>query len=256
MAAQLGSQAVERASALLALIVESGTPRSFTSLVDELGLAKSTTSRLLQALERSRLVQRDRAGAFRPGALFSVYAARPSALHDIAELARVTMEHIGEICHETVNLAVPRGSQLVQISQVDGRYRVGSTDWVGVDVPAHCTALGKVLYAFGALPLPRGGLERPTAHSPVDRAQLEHMLVEVRRRGWAASLDELEVGLSAVGAPVRSVDGSVVAAISVSGPTTRINEHGITRLGDMLVAELRGLSALLGHQPGRKEGVA
>ena len=148
------------------------------------------------------------------------------------------------------------GPETVQISQIDGRYRVGSTDWVGVDVPAHCTALGKVLYAFGALPVPRGSLERPTAHSPVDRAQLEHMLVEIRRRGWAASLDELEVGLSAVGAPVRSVDGSVVAAISVSGPTTRINEHGITKLGDMLVAELRGLSALLGHQPGRKEGVA
>ena len=68
MAQQTGSQAVDRASALLTLVVESGAPRTFTSLVDELGLAKSTTSRLLQALERSRLVQRDRAGAFRPGA--------------------------------------------------------------------------------------------------------------------------------------------------------------------------------------------
>ena len=67
MATQTGSQAVERASALLGLIVESGAPRTFSSLVDELGLAKSTTSRLLQALERSRLVHRDRAGAFRPG---------------------------------------------------------------------------------------------------------------------------------------------------------------------------------------------
>ena len=71
MATQVGSQAVDRASALLTLVVESGGPRTFTSLVDELGLAKSTTSRLLQALERSRLIQRDHAGAFRPGALFS-----------------------------------------------------------------------------------------------------------------------------------------------------------------------------------------
>ncbi|MGE0029424.1 MAG: IclR family transcriptional regulator C-terminal domain-containing protein, partial [Thermoleophilia bacterium] len=94
-----------------------------------------------------------------------------------------------------------------------------------------------------------------TAHSPMDRAQLDHMLVEVRRRGWAASLDELEVGLAAVGAPVRAVDGGVVAAISVSGPTNRINDLGITKLGDLLVTELRGLAALLGHQP-RKEGVA
>jgi len=181
---------------------------------------------------------------------------RPSALHDLSELARPTMEHLSELSRETVNLAVPRGGALVQIDQVDSRYLVGATNWVGVDLPAHCTALGKVLYAYGALPLPHGHLERRTAHSPVDRAQLDHALVEVRRRGWAASLDELELGLTAVGAPVRTVDGTVVAAVSVSGPTSRINDYGITQLGDLLVAELRGLSALLGHQPARKEGSA
>ncbi len=77
--------------------------------------------------------------------------------------------------------------------------------------------------------------------------------MEVRRRGWAVSLDELEVGLAAVAAPVRAVDGAVVAAISVSGPTARINDRGITALGDLLVAETRGLSTQLGHHPG-KEG--
>jgi DNA-binding IclR family transcriptional regulator len=166
------------------------------------------------------------------------------------------MEHLSAQSRETVNLAMARGGQLVVIDQVDSRYLIGATNWVGVDVPAHCTALGKVLYAYGALALPPGHLERRTAHSPVDRAQFEHALVEVRRRGWAASLDELELGLTAVGAPVRSVDGAVVAAVSVSGPTNRINDFGITRLGDLLVAELRGLSALLGHQPGRKGGSA
>jgi DNA-binding IclR family transcriptional regulator len=255
MATQVGSQAVDRASALLALVVESGTPRTFTSLVDELGLAKSTTSRLLQALERSRLLQRDQAGAFRPGALFSLYAARPSAVHDLAELARPTLERLSELTEETVNLAVPRGSEVVDIAQVDSRYLLGAVNWVGVDVPAHCTALGKVLYAYGALALPPGNLERRTPHSPVDRAQLDHALVEVRRRGWAASLDELEVGLSAVAVPVRAVDGVVVAAVCVSGPTTRINDRGITALGEVLVAEVRNLATQLGHRTAQ-DGVA
>jgi IclR family acetate operon transcriptional repressor len=219
-------------------------------------LAKSTTSRLLQALERSRLVHRDRAGAFRPGALFVLHAARPSALRDLSELARPTMERLSELSRETVNLAVPRGNQVVQIDQVDSRYLIGATSWVGVDVPAHCTALGKVLYAFGALPVPQGHLERRTAHSPVDRAQFEHALVEVRRRGWAASLDELELGLTAVGAPVRTVDGTVIAAVSVSGPTNRTTASGHPPLGDLGGAELRGLSALLGHQPAEKKGSA
>jgi IclR family transcriptional regulator, acetate operon repressor len=248
MTPPVGSQAVDRASALLALVVESGEPRTFTSLVNELGLAKSTTSRLLHALERSRLLQRDQNGAFRPGALFSLYAARPNALHDLVELARPTLRRIGERSEETVNLSVPRGREVVQIAQIDSRYLLGSTNWVGVDVPAHCTALGKALYAFGALPLPPGPLEGRTPHSPVDREQLEQTLAEVRARGWAVSLDELEVGLGAVAAPVRAGDGTVVAAVSVSGPTTRITEHGIVRLGALLVHELRGLSAQLGRQ--------
>ena len=103
-------------------------------------------------------------------------------------------------------------------------------------MPAHCTALGKVLAAYGVLPLPPGNLERRTPHSPVDRAQFDHALVEVRRRGWAASLDELELGLAAVGAPVRAVDGTVIAAVSISGPTGRINDYGITKIGDLLVS--------------------
>jgi IclR family transcriptional regulator, acetate operon repressor len=246
------TRAVDRANALLTLVVESG-PRTFTSLVDELGLAKSTTSRLLQALERSRMVQRDRSGAFRPGPLFTLYAARPNALHDLAELARPTLERLSELSGETVNLSVPRGAELVQIAQVDSRYVVGAMNWVGVDVPAHCTAAGKVLLAFRALELAAGELERRTAHSAVDRAHLDHVLVEVRRRGWAVSMDELEIGLAAVAAPLRAVDGAVVAAIAVSGPTPRINDRGITALGDLLVTETRRLSAHLGHNPA-KEG--
>jgi IclR family transcriptional regulator, acetate operon repressor len=141
----------------------------------------------------------------------------------------------------------------VQIAQVDSRYVVGATNWVGVDVPSHCTAAGKVLVAFRALELASGDLERRTAHSAVDRAHLDHVLVEVRRRGWAVSMDELEIGLAAVAAPLHAVDGAVVAAIAVSGPTSRINDRGITALGDLLVAETRRLSAHLGHNPA-KEG--
>ncbi len=255
MPTQLGSQAVDRASALLALVVESGAPRTFTSLVDELGLAKSTTSRLLQALERSRLVQRDQTGAFRPGALFSLYAARPSALHDLVELARPTLDRLGELSEETVNLAVPRGSEVVQIAQVDSRYLLGATNWVGVDVPAHCTALGKVLLRLRGAGAAAGAAG--AAHPALPRRPRARWTTRSSRCAGAAGPSRWtswRSGSAAVAAPVRAVDGAVVAAISVSGPTTRINDRGITALGDLLVAETRGLSAQLGHHPG-KEGI-
>jgi IclR family acetate operon transcriptional repressor len=253
-----GSQAVDRAAALLAAIVESPRPRSFTSLVDELGLAKSTTSRLLQALERNRLVHRDRAGCFRPGALFSSYAAREQTVRDLVELARPMLERLAEETGETINFSIPRGDGIIQVAQLDSRYLLGATNWVGVEVPPHCSALGKVFYAFGRLRLPTGPLERRTAATISSVERLERELVEVRRRGWAVAWEELEVGLVAIAAPIRTADG-VVGAVSVSAPTARLPRSRVPAVAALLTAQAGEISTQLGYpgtgRPGR-EGTA
>jgi IclR family acetate operon transcriptional repressor len=251
---QTGTQAIDRAAELLALVVDADSAQTFTSLVDETGLARSTTSRLLQALERHRLVQRDREGAFRPGPLFALYAARHAAVADLVELSAAVLERLGEATGETVNLAVPRGDAVVQVAQVDSTFLLGATNWVGVDVPAHCSALGKVFLAYGTIELPSGPLERRTPWTITTRAALERDLTQVVRHEFAVAREELEPGLVAIAAPVRARDGSVVASVSVSGPTTRINDQ-IEQIGKLLVTETRVLSGLLGYQP-RKEGAA
>jgi len=247
LAPQTGTQAVDRAAELLALVVEAAAPRSFTALVEQTGLAKSTVSRLLQALERHRLVQRDRSGAFRPGAVFALYAVRHGGRSDLVELATPVLERVGAETGETVNLAVPRGDVVVQIAQVDSAYLLGTTNWVGVSVPAHCSALGKVFYAYGTMPLPPGPLERRTPQTITDRAEFQQELGTVLRRGYAVAREELEPGLVAVASPVRSRDGSVVAAISVSGPTARMTEPVTDDIGAGLVTAALALSAMLGH---------
>ncbi|MFN8079038.1 MAG: IclR family transcriptional regulator [Kineosporiaceae bacterium] len=249
-----GSQAVDRAAALLDLIVAAGEPRSFTSLVEELGLAKSTTSRLLQALERNRLVQRDRDGLFRPGALFALYAARHNAVHDLAELAQPALDRLAAATGETANFAVPRGDVVVQVSQADGRYLLGATSWVDVEVPPHCSALGKIFYAFGRMALPEGPLEARTSATIVTRAGLESDVAVTRRRGWAIAAEELEVGLVAVAAPVRGPDGTVVGAVSVSGPTARIPAERLPVLGALVAEQALSVSTQLGFT--RKVGAA
>src|SRR5262245_61927180 len=110
---QTGTQAVDRAAELLAQVVGAPGPRTFTSLVDATGYAKSTVSRLLQALERHRLVQRDRTGAFRAGAVFALYAVQHSTGGDLIELATPTMDRVAAKTGETVNLAIPRGDVVV-----------------------------------------------------------------------------------------------------------------------------------------------
>ncbi|MGH3735722.1 MAG: IclR family transcriptional regulator [Micromonosporaceae bacterium] len=262
MVVPTGTQAIDRAAMLLTLVAQSDEPRSFTSLVEELELAKSTTSRLLQALERHHLVRRDSDGAFCPGALFTQFAARHDPADDLVRIAEPALQRLGEAVGETINLSVPRGGAVVQVAQVDSTYRLGAANWMGVDTPPHCTAIGKIFYAYGTLPLPAGRLERRTASTLATRRALEQDLEAVSRRGYALTRDELEPGLAAIAAPIRHRDGSVVAAVSVSGPTARTDER-LEHIAKLLVTECGAISTQLRQAShGRaaatdtKEGVA
>ena len=253
-----GTQAVDRAVDLVARVVRADGGVSFTTLCERSGLARSTTSRLLTALERGGLLLRDVDGDFLPGPLFERYAARRD--HDalLAEAARPELLALAERTRETINLAVPRGGTVVQVDQVDSDYLLGSRDWVGVSVPAHTSALGKVCYAWGGLALPQGDLARPTP-ATLTASALARALPEIRARGWASTVDELEPGLTGVAAPVL-VDGALVAALGVSGPTSRL-AGVLTATGSVVADHARVLSARL-HTTGprgagsRKDGAA
>ncbi len=198
-----GTQAVDRAAQLLIEVARHRDPVSFAELTAASGLAKSTTSRLLTALERNGLVRRDVTGRFSPGEVFVSYAWRGGAEADLVSVAQPVLTQLGEDTGETVNLGVPRDGGLVeQIAQVDSTYLIGGTNWVGLAVPLHCAALGKVLLAFGAAELPKGRLEQRTERTITSRPVLAAELAAVRERGYAVTVEELEPGLVAVAAPV------------------------------------------------------
>ena len=282
MTSPTGTQAVDRAAQLLIEVARHRDPVSFTELTASSGLAKSTTSRLLTALERNGLVRRDESGRFSPGEVFLSYAWRGGAEADLVSVAQPTLALLGEQTGETVNLGVPRdGGMVEQIAQVDSRYLIGGTNWVGLAVPLHCAALGKVLLAFAAAELPKGRLEQRTERTITSRAALAAELVAVRERGYAVTIEELEPGLVAVAAPIfvggtavggtavggtavggtavcdTVADGPVaVAALSVSGPASRLATGGqLPAAAAACMAAARSLSALLGHNvrtPGRR----
>jgi len=243
-----GTQAVDRAAQLLVEVARNRGPVSFAELAATSGLAKSTTSRLLMALERNGLIRRDLAGRFSPGEVFLSYAWRGGAEADLVSIAQPVLAELGEQTGETVNLGVPRDGGLVeQIAQVDSRYLIGGTNWVGLTVPLHCAALGKVLLAFGAAELPPGRLERRTSRTITSRTALAVELAAVRERGYAVTVEELEPGLVAVAAPVLADGTAVVAALSVSGPSSRLAGGQLTAAAEHCMARARALSALLGH---------
>jgi DNA-binding IclR family transcriptional regulator len=162
----------------------------------------------------------------------------------VARLAEPILRSVSAETSETVNLGIPRGETVVQIAQVDSTYVLGARDWLRITVPAHCSALGKVLYAFGALPMPRGRLEQLTPHSLGTAEALERDVAEIRRRGYALTREELEIGLNAAAVPVRGSDGEVIAALGVSGPSARLGTN-LDEVGTLLMKHGDDLSHLL-----------
>jgi IclR family acetate operon transcriptional repressor len=239
-----GTQSIDRAAEILSLVVKADDPISYTEVVDATELARSTVSRLLSALERNGLVERDADGLYRGGSLFATYATRFDRVENLVSAADPTLQRLSEETGETVNLAVPGPKGVVQVAQVDSTFVLGAKNWADVDVPPHCSALGKVMYAFDVIPLPTGRLERRTDRTLGSRKELTDNLAEVREHGFAIVHEEFEVGLDALAAPVFGTDDAVVAAVGISGPTMRIAEHH-DRLGALLIDEAGLLSRTL-----------
>jgi DNA-binding IclR family transcriptional regulator len=249
-----GTQVIDRGAQLLTLVLESEGPRGLTELAADAGLPKSTASRLLGALERHGLVaQQGERGRFRPGPTLVRFASRGGAGRNLVELAQRPMAALAEATGETINLAIPGPAGVEHLAQVESRHYLSTSQWVGRHVPYHCSANGKVLLAYGAASsAPGGTLEPLTSRTIVDPARLESELESVRREGFASATDELELGLSAVAAPVHDEGGRVVAALSVSGPTLRLTPRRIGELRPIVIKQARALSKQLGHRP---EGV-
>ncbi|MBF8185336.1 IclR family transcriptional regulator [Nonomuraea sp. K274] len=237
-------QSVDRAIAILEILAREGATR-VTDLATELDVHKSTASRLLAALEQGRLVEQsgDR-GRYRLGFGVVRLAGAATAQLDLArESSEVCRRLAGEI-GETVNVAVPQAGDAVNITQVRGPSAISGHNWVGQGTPAHATSSGKVLLAFGALPLP-AELERYTPRTITTEAGLG--LDEIRERGWATTVEELEVGLTAVAAPIRGNDGSVTAAVSASGPSYRLTRQRLPEVGELLAEGAREISRRIGY---------
>lgn len=237
-----GTQAVDRATSLLIAILNSPEPPLLSELSRQLGLPKSTTSRILGALERQGLVRRDRNSAYLGGEVLLRYASTQN--QDAALIARMrpVLESLAAKTSESVNLAVPGSDDLKLIDQVDGKHLLGATNWIGRNVPYHASALGKVLLAFGAASIPAGTLQTKTTRTITTRSMLNGELEKVRKAGFAIIDNELEDGLVAVAAPVFNHDGTAIAAISISGPDARISRNQLNKFGELIVKELKNNS--------------
>lgn len=241
-----GTQAIDRAADLLQRVIDAPHAPTLTELVAATGLAKGTTSRILSALERAGLVQRTGRSGYEPGAVLNSFAIRGGAYAALIAQVTPAMTEVAQETGETVTLAVAAPRGLNSIAQVDGSYLLGARAWIGQLVPLHASAGGKVLLAHGAAPVPEA-LDRLTDLTVTDRATFERDLRTVRERGYAVIRGELEPGLVAISVPVRA-GGTVVAALSITGPAERLTQDAESRLAASMTRALRTHCLDLDHE--------
>jgi DNA-binding IclR family transcriptional regulator len=254
---QTGTQAIERAFALLRSFTDARREWTLASLSRAHALTKPTTLRLLGVLEREGMVQRaEPGGSYRlgPSAIeFGALAQRatnlPAAAHpELVQLARVT--------GETASLEVLVGAQIMVLDEVRGRLRGSASEFIGARWPAHAAATGKVLLAAareeGSHPWARfvaGGarrLPRLTERTITSFSRLERKLTTATRTGYATAVEELDLGYAALGAPVRDHTGRVIAAICLGGPVTRLSTARLPALARRVMVAAQKVSRQLG----------
>ncbi len=245
-------KSVDRAVSVMELLSRRGWS-GVTEVARELDFHKSTAYRLLTTLRDRGLVEQDAATEkYRLGFGLVLLARAVNADLDILRCARPVCERLSEHTRETVTIAVLEDDDAVVIHQSVSRASALSVDWTGRHTPLHATAAGKIFLLYmpedQRLRILEGPLERFTENTIVDPASLIDHTRKIRDEGYGYTLEELETGLNAVGAPIRRADGAVVGAVSVSGPAFRLPPDAFPEIGELSTRAATEISQCLGFQ--------
>ena len=248
-----GVQSVDRAISVLEILARQGEA-GVSEVAAELDVHKSTAFRLLGALEARGLVEQatDR-GKYTLGFGLIPLAGAVSGRLDVTRQGREACERLAQEFGETVNIAVLQDRWAVNVHQARGPSTVLSYNWIGKITPLHCTSSGKALIAWldpaELGPLLKDALDAPerfTDRTLGDRTAIDAELEQVRRQGYAIVVEEYEIGLNAVAAPIRDQTGGVAAALSLAGPSYRLPPERLADLAPTVVAAAEEVGRRMG----------
>jgi IclR family KDG regulon transcriptional repressor len=248
----LGS--VRNAARVLRAFTHADQELGVAELSRRLGLSKSTTHRLVATLEHERLLEQDqRTGKYRLGLALYELGTTVTEHVDLHQAALPVLTTLRHATGEMVHVAVLDGVEVVYVERLESHHMLPVFRRVGHRLPAHWTSSGKVLLAA----LPRAEQERRlqgavldarTSHTITDPKALLAELAEVATRGWASNLQEGELGVSSVGAPIRGADGAVIAAVTVVGSSERVNDQTLRRYRNAVIEAAAVISRRLGYR--------
>ncbi|GJM76174.1 IclR family transcriptional regulator [Paenibacillus macerans] len=242
---KLTVRAVERALDILMCFTK-GSDLGLTEIAGEIGLHKSTVHRLMTTLEERGFVVRDPATEkYRLGLKIWELSAHLSHNDDPAVLLLPLMERLRDRLGETVSLYLRDGNDRLRIQAVQSNQAIRRVAQVGARLPLYVGASSKVLVAYSDEPVTRAVLDSPDWPAGLDPAAYVSQLRQVRERGYATSYEEREPGVSAVAAPIFDRGGKIAAALSVSGPVSRLTPERLEEYGPVLIEAAREMGMMI-----------
>jgi len=249
-------QAVERALLILETLAEAAAPITITEIAQKTNLTLGTTHRLLYTMMQKGFVEQNNENSkYRLGIKAFQIGNAAAYAKDLRSVARPVMEDLQQIYNETVNLATLDGTEVVYVDQVESTsiVLVRMFARTGNRGPAYCTGSGKVLLSS----LPQDKLEDIVYSTELKKYSNETItepelllkeLNRVKQEGYALDLGERDEGVRCVAAPIKNYEGQVVAALSMSGPSTRITTQFIrNELVDAIKEAAKIISLQLGY---------
>ena len=229
-----GAQAALRAVRLLKLFSLEKPDLTLTQLSQGADLNKTTTHRLLRALQSESLVQRNSVtGRYSLGAGLMALGVQALSSSDLRRRARPILKLLARDTGETAQLEVPVEGGMLIIDEVTGRHVVAASGNIGTSWPMHATSSGKAYIAFDSNVLESLPDEFPalTKNTITKKEIIKKQSQIILKKGYSESIDELEPGYSCVGTVVYDAVGNIQGALSIGGPTHRMNSQKRMELG-------------------------
>jgi IclR family acetate operon transcriptional repressor len=244
-----------RAFALLGCFTVADAELSLAEMSARTGIPKATVHRLVGQLAEWGAVEQTPAGVRLGMRLFELGQLAPRH-RDLRESALPHMEDLLQATAHTVHLAVLDGTEVVYLEKLTGRGGPPLPSRVGGRMPAHCTGVGKALLAFSptatVAEVAGSELVRRTPHTVTTPAALTRELADIRRSGFAYDREESTPGVVCVACPVLGTTGDVVAAISISGWSNRLDTGRVAsavRTATLSISRQLGAGRSAGPRP-------
>lgn len=255
--ASSGTQSVSRAIQLLKMFDDDHPEWGLQALVERVGLKKSTVFRLLGTLENEGLLRRTASGNYSLGSEMIVLGGRALRSNHLREISHKYLYQLTAQSGETTTLEILRQDRsgifsMLVIDEVLGCHLVAITQYIGSHLPVHATSTGRAVLAHSPsedldkllnLPLPR--LTEHTVTTPFD---LKREFEQIRAQGFAVVMSELELGLMATAAPIFDHNGHVQAAVSLVGPSIRLNQDKLLAFAELVKESCDQISCEMGYR--------